>query len=132
MVGALYVVGLLLCQLWQLFGGIYTFLLALWGSSQINLNRYEPWAGRSMVQFPCIHSIACYSVSFHYQPDFHFIPVVTGASEGIGRGYALEVSILLLFSFMHTDLRIASSSVGQARAECGHHESLSGQIAESG
>ena len=63
---------------------------------------------------------------------FHFIQVVTGASEGIGKGYALEVGILLLFSFMHTDLRIASLSVGQARAECGHHESLSGQTAESG
>ena len=57
---------------------------------------------------------------------------MTGASEGIGKGYALEVSILLLFSFMHTDLRIASLSAGQARVECGHHESLSGKIAESG
>jgi len=72
-------VRLLLCQLWQLFGGIYTFLLALWGSSHINLNKYGPWAGRSMVQFPCIHSIATL-VSFQCQPDFQFIPVVTGAS----------------------------------------------------
>ena len=47
-------------------------------------------------------------VSFHCWSDFHvsipsLIPVVTGASEGIGRGYALEVSM--------TSLCVAVSSV---------------------
>ena len=46
--------------------------------------------------------------SFHYWFDSHvsippLIPVVTGASEGIGRGYALEVSM--------TSLCVAVSSV---------------------
>ena len=106
-----------------------------------------PRLGKSIADFPCIYSVG---ILFHFHSNvslipmfsfccwfismlaFHFIQVVTGASEGIGKGYALEVGILLLFSFMHTDLRIASLSVGQARAECGHHESLSGQTAESG
>ena len=30
------------------------------------------------------------------------------------------------------DLRVASFPAGQARTECGHHESFSGQTAESG
>ena len=46
--------------------------------------------------------------SFHCWSDSHvsippLIPVVTGASEGIGRGYALEVSM--------TSLCVAVSSV---------------------
>ena len=79
-------------------------------------------------------------VSFHCQSDSHvsippLIPVVTGASEGIGRGYALEVSMTSLcvaVSSVTHDLRVASFPAGQTRAECGHHESLSRQTAESG
>ena len=76
---------------------------------------------------------------FHCWSDSHvsippLIPVVTGASEGIGRGYALEVHHCVcccVVSYTH-DLRVASFPAGQARTECGHHESLSGQTAESG
>ena len=55
------------------------------------------WAG----QFPCFHSTAAWSDSHVSIPSL--IPVVTGASEGIGRGYALEVSM--------TSLCVAVSSV---------------------
>ena len=84
--------------------------------------------GRSVPMFP-----------FHWWSDSHvsippLIPVVTGASEGIGRGYALEVHHCVcccVVSYTH-DLRVASFPAGQARTECGHHESFSGQTAESG
>ena len=77
--------------------------------------------------------------AFHCWSDSHvsippLIPVVTGASEGIGRGYALEVHHCVcccVISCTH-DLRVASFPAGQARTECGHHESFSGQTAESG
>jgi len=65
-VGSLYLVRLVWSLLWQLLGGFCAFFLAPWGISRINLKKYGPWA------------------------------VVTGASEGIGRGYALEMSIASL------------------------------------
>ena len=76
---------------------------------------------------------------FHCWSDPHvsippLILVVTGASEGIGRGYALEVHHCVcccVVSYTH-DLRVASFPAGQARTECGHCESFSGQTAESG
>ena len=66
--------------------------------------------GRWVGQFPCFHSTAglipmfpfyCWSDSHVSIPPL--VPVVTGASEGIGRGYALEVSM--------TSLCVAVSSV---------------------
>jgi len=61
-VGSLYVVRLVWSHLRQLLGGFRAFFLAPWGIFRINLKKYGPWA------------------------------VVTGASEGIGRGYALELA----------------------------------------
>ena len=97
-VGIVLVLRLLLKQVWQLLGGFCAFFLAPWGISRINLKKYGPWAGGQ----------ASSHVSFHCWSDSHvsippLIPVVTGASEGIGRGYALEVSM--------TSLCVAVSSV---------------------
>jgi len=60
--GAGFLLKWILKQAWQLSGGFCAFFLAPWGISRINLKKYGPWA------------------------------VVTGASEGIGRGYALELA----------------------------------------
>ena len=43
--GSLYILRLLWCQLWQLLGGFCAFFLAPWGISRINLKKYGPWAG---------------------------------------------------------------------------------------
>lgn len=58
--------GCLLCaawrELWTLVGGFHAYFLAPWGIGKTNLKQFGSWA------------------------------VVTGASDGIGRGYALELA----------------------------------------
>ncbi|XP_011408269.1 PREDICTED: very-long-chain 3-oxoacyl-CoA reductase-like isoform X8 [Amphimedon queenslandica] len=61
-IGTAYVLRFLLKKLWALSGGFCAYFLAPWGISRINIKKYGSWA------------------------------VVTGASEGIGRGYALELA----------------------------------------
>ena len=69
--------------------------------------------------------------------DFSFSrAVVTGASEGIGRGYALEVHMLYYYRWMKLDhyiihiiIEIAAS---QTRSECGDNEQLSRESTGSG
>ena len=85
MVGSLYLLKVAVGELWTLAGGFRTFFLAPWGISRTNLKKYGQWAGEP-VSFPCFHD----GMSFlRFRSP---MLVVTGASEGIGRGYALEVS----------------------------------------
>ncbi len=55
--------------------------------------------------------------------------VVTGASEGIGRGYALEVRTVAGTSY-HDHL--PTHTVGQTRTECGSYEQISRETGQSG
>ena len=59
---------------------LHAYFLAPWGMGRTDLKRYGPWAS----EFTVLLSNDCIN---------EFVsPVVTGASEGIGRGYALEVT----------------------------------------
>ena len=85
------VVGRVLCLLPRSVGHLTNQPQEIWTMGR--------WAG----QFPCFHSTASPipTFPFHCWYDSHvsippLIPVVTGASEGIGRGYALEVSMISL------------------------------------
>ena len=81
MVGSLYLLKVAVGGLWTLAGGFYAYFLA----PRTNLKKYGQWAGEP-ISFPCFHD----GISFlRFRSP---MLVVTGASEGIGRGYALEVS----------------------------------------
>ena len=56
------------------------YFLAPWGIGRTDLKKYGPWAS----EFTVLLSNDC---MYKFAPS-----VVTGASEGIGRGYALEVT----------------------------------------
>ena len=77
----------------------------------------------------CVHSIAGLIPMFpflfsHSSCDGSIWGYRKGLCTG-GEYYIICVAV------MSINLWIASFSAGQARAECGHHESLSGQTAES-
>ena len=76
------VVGRVLCLLPRSVGHLTNQPQEIWTMGR--------WAG----QFPCFYSTSAWSDSHGSIPPP--IPVVTGASEGIGRGYALEVSMTSL------------------------------------
>ena len=83
------VVGWVLCLLPRSVGHLTNQPQEIWTMGR--------WAG----QFPCFSIPLLHGLIPMF--PFHLIPVVTGASEGIGRGYALEVSM--------TSLCVAVSSV---------------------
>ena len=86
-VGVLWLSWWLLKALKALAGDFCAFFLAPWGISRINLKKYGSWAGTMM------HGVVCELINLSPTPPPLSLPeVVTGASEGIGRGYALEVA----------------------------------------
>ena len=82
MVGAGYVIQTVLREVCTLASGTAAYVLAPRGICRLNLRKYGQWAGRSFLISLVLYSI-CSSMCI--------TTVVTGASEGIGRGYALEV-----------------------------------------
>jgi hypothetical protein len=62
------------------------------GISRINLKKYGSWAG--ILNSPMYIYNQALSLSFPLSLLSSL--VVTGASEGIGRGYALEVGVLII------------------------------------
>ena len=83
-VGVLWLSWWLLKALKALAGDFCAFFLAPWGTSRINIKKYGSWAGTMM------HDVVCELINLFPPPSLP--EVVTGASEGIGRGYALEVA----------------------------------------
>ena len=76
-IGAVYLLRILSRGLWELANAFRAYFLAPWGVSRKNLRKYGSWASE---------------LNTTNQVLYYCTTVVTGASEGIGRGYALEVS----------------------------------------
>ena len=71
-----------------LFGNFRAYVLAPCGISTLDLTKYGSWSGNYLIKFNMAY---IYTI------------VITGGSEGIGRGYALEVIIIciILVSLMY-------------------------------
>ena len=82
-IGILYITCLLIHLLCDILSFFRAYILAPMGIGRTNLLKYGSWAGMCIViiLYHCFIRICCFCHA-----------VVTGASEGIGRGYAFEVS----------------------------------------
>ena len=93
-VGVLWLSWLTLRVLKALAGDFCAFFLAPLGISRIILKKYGSWAGTYADSAVNISSFVISQFHIHTCSYMHSIyAVITGASEGIGQGYALEVNI---------------------------------------
>ena len=85
-IGAAWLLKVLLGELLALLNTFRAYFLAPWGISRMNLKKYGNWASE------LITPVRLTRASIFYVMIHCTTAVVTGASEGIGRGYAIEVS----------------------------------------
>lgn len=86
-------------EIWTFAKGLHAYILAPKGIGNMNLKKYGPWAGMYYKGlFVLLHNDIYIRISYLIMKcincsHFNVYTVVTGASEGIGKGYALEVSM---------------------------------------
>jgi 17beta-estradiol 17-dehydrogenase / very-long-chain 3-oxoacyl-CoA reductase len=76
-----------------LAGDFCAFFLAPLGILRIILKKYGSWAGSHIKISRVSQQIVRYTMTLSL--SLSLSPVVTCASEGIGRGYALEVGVMI-------------------------------------
>ena len=82
-IGMVWLLKVVLGELLALLNTFRAYFLAPWGISRMNLKKYGSWASELISP----SHLTGASIMIHCTTA-----VVTGASEGIGRGYAIEVS----------------------------------------
>ena len=87
-IGTVYILYCVCRMICTLFGNFRAYVLAPCGISTLDLTKYGSWSGNYLIKFNMAY---IYTI------------VITGGSEGIGRGYALEVIIIciILVSLMY-------------------------------
>ena len=85
-IGMVWLLKVVLGELLALLNTFRAYFLAPWGISCMNLKKYGSWASE-LISPSQLTGASIFYVMIHCTTA-----VVTGASEGIGRGYAIEVS----------------------------------------
>ena len=101
-IGAVWLLRILSRGLWELANAFRAYFLAPWGVSRKNLRKCGSWASEL--------------ITINRVTSYYCVLVVTGASEGIGREYALEVSdsyprLFLINSCFCTDSLLVRDSM---------------------
>ena len=85
-IGMVWLLKVVLGELLALLNMFRVYFLTLWGIFHMNLRKYGNWASELITPGRLTYA------SIFYVIIYCTAAVVTGASEGIGRGYAIEVS----------------------------------------